>query len=106
MISLANKLAPALKNVILQDLKIFVFAFNPEPVSLTPKKYYFTYVENEDFNPRDIDWEDCELFSALKTPDDPQQGLDSYMWKDIGKVSVNLGKREDPSGIFKSYFRV
>ena len=50
-------------------------------------------MENEDFNPRDVDWGDCELFSALKTPDDPQQGLDSFMWKDIGKVSVNLVKR-------------
>ena len=59
-------------------------------------------MENEDFEPRDVDWGDCELFSALKTPDDPQQGLDSFMWKDIGKVSVNLEKREDQRGIFKT----
>ena len=57
-------------------------------------------MENEDFEPRDVDWGDCELFSALKTPDDPQQGLDSFMWKDIGKVSFNLEKREDQRGIF------
>ena len=52
-------------------------------------------MENEDFVPRDVDWGDCELFSALKTPDDPQQGLDSFMWKDIGKVSVDLSKNSD-----------
>ena len=58
-------------------------------------------MENEDFQPRDIDWGDCELFSALKTPDDPQQGLDSFMWKDIGMVSVNLKLREGDGFIFK-----
>ena len=52
-------------------------------------------MENEDLEARDIDWGDCELFTALKKhPDDPQQGLDSYMWKDIGKVSVYLENKE------------
>ena len=50
-------------------------------------------MENEDFEPRDVDWGDCELFPALKTPVYPQQGLDSFMWKDIGKVSVHLIKK-------------
>ena len=59
-------------------------------------------MENEDFQPRDIEWGDCELFSALKTPDDPQQGLDSFMWKDIGMVSVNLELLEVDGFIFQT----
>ena len=62
-------------------------------------------MENEDFQPRDIDWGDCDLFSALKTPDDPQQGLDSFMWENIGMVSVNLKLVEVVGFIFRTYFQ-